>query len=85
MTLVDTGGGIDASTGQYRAPPTLTGSTNSATPLLTDASNAIGTLNGFPTNTSGDFSLTDNAALTITGHAECNRPHGDAQRHEWWH
>jgi fibronectin-binding autotransporter adhesin len=64
VTLNDTNGGIDASNGVIDAA-TLTGSTT-GTALFTDASNQIGTLNGF-TNTSGAFSLTDNAPLAVTG------------------
>ena len=64
VTLVDEHGGIDASTGEIEAA-TLTGST-AGNAVFTDASNAIGTLNGFA-NTSGDFSLTDDEALTING------------------
>ena len=63
VTLTSTGN-IDASTGIVDAK-TLTGS-SAGTTTLTDASNDIGTLNGF-TNTSGAFSLTDDATLTITG------------------
>ena len=63
VTLVDTGGGIDASAGVINAA-TLTGSTTGAA-TFTDASNAIGTLGGF-TNASGNFSLTDSEALTMT-------------------
>ena len=64
VTLTNTGGGIDASNGAIDAA-TLTGSTTGAA-TFTDASNAIGTLNGF-TNTNGAFSLTDSTALTVTG------------------
>src|SRR5271156_120255 len=64
VTLVNSGGGIDASNGVIDAA-TLTGSTTGDA-LFTDSANAINTLNGF-TNTSGDFSLTDNAPLTVTG------------------
>ncbi|HTW34186.1 MAG TPA: hypothetical protein VMD53_06190, partial [Rhizomicrobium sp.] len=64
VTLVDTGGGINASQGIIDAA-TLAGSTTGAA-LFTDASNAIDALNGFETNGS-NFSLTDSAALTMAG------------------
>ncbi|HUO92789.1 MAG TPA: hypothetical protein VMU22_07700, partial [Rhizomicrobium sp.] len=69
VTLVDTGGGIDASHGVTQAG-TLTGSATGAA-LFTDASNAIDTLNGFETN-GNVFSLTDASALTITGTLDAN-------------
>ena len=63
VTLVDTGGGINASQGVIEAA-TLTGSTKGAA-TFTDAANAIGTLNGFETNGNA-FSLTDSTALAMT-------------------
>ena len=64
VTLADTGGGIDASAGEINAATLMGSSIGDA--LFTDASNSIGTLNGF-SNTNGAFSLTDTTALTITG------------------
>jgi filamentous hemagglutinin family protein len=64
LTLVDTGGGINASGAVVKAS-TLTGSSTGAADF-SNASNVVDTLGGF-TNTGGAFSLTDTTPLTISG------------------
>jgi hypothetical protein len=64
LTLVDSGGGIDAHAGILNAA-VLTGSTQGVADFSNDG-NAVQTLNGF-TNTLGAFSLSDSVPLTILG------------------
>ncbi|HEY4263758.1 MAG TPA: hypothetical protein VGM72_00445, partial [Micropepsaceae bacterium] len=64
LTLVDTGGGIDASTVAIKAG-TLTGSTAGAA-NFSNPGNLIAALGSF-TNISGSVSIRDNASLSITG------------------
>ena len=82
LTFTDTGGGVDASAAVVKAQ-VLQGSTQGDA-VFTNASNQIQDV-GFFTNTSGDFSLTDNTPLGIRRHARRDGSHRHPDRQQWRH